>query len=133
MSRLFFVALLILLPAAIAKADDCTNATTQKSMNECARKAYEKSDAELNKLYRQITRRLKGEPDTKERLVKTQRAWVNFRDAECKFATSNALGGSIYPLMYFICLEHLTRKRVGDFKDYLDCSEGAESCPVPSE
>src|SRR5215469_2547480 len=48
-------------PLSIAHAEDCfSNAVTQGAMNACANEAYEKSDAELNALYKQILKRLKN-------------------------------------------------------------------------
>jgi uncharacterized protein YecT (DUF1311 family) len=133
MRRLFFLMLLVLAPASAASADDCADTATQAAMNECANQAYEKADAELNALYQQIRQRLKGDGETTTLFVAAQRAWVAFRDAECKFSTSGVSGGSIYPTIYAGCLERLTKARVDDFTVYLGCQEGDLSCPVPPQ
>ncbi|MGH6862282.1 MAG: lysozyme inhibitor LprI family protein, partial [Phyllobacterium sp.] len=95
-------------------------------------KAYQKSDAELNKLYRQIEARLKGDADTTKLLVSAQKAWVAFRDAECNFSSSGVTGGSVYPFVSSSCLDGMTQSRITDLKGYLACTEGDMSCPVPS-
>jgi uncharacterized protein YecT (DUF1311 family) len=143
MRRLLFLALVVLMPAflaptflapaSVARADDCANAMDQATMNECANKAYQKSDAQLNALYKQIRQRLKGDGDATKLFVAAQRAWVAFRDAACKFSTSGVSGGSIYPTVYAGCLDRLTKARVDDFKTYLACQEGDLSCPVPPQ
>ena len=133
MRRLFLLALVAMAPASIATADDCASAMDQSAMNECADKAYKKSDAELNALYKQIKQRLKDNADATKLLVAAQRAWVTFRDAECKFSTSAVSGGSVYPVIYSGCADRLTRKRIDDFKAYLMCEEGDLSCPVPAK
>jgi len=138
MRRLLFLALVALMPASLApasaaRADDCANAMDQATMNECANTAYQKSDAQLNALYKQIRQRLKGDGDATKLFVAAQRAWVSFRDAECKFSTSAVSGGSIYPTVYAGCLDRLTKARVDAFKTYLACQEGDLSCPVPPQ
>ncbi len=62
----------------------------------------------------------------------TQRAWVAFRDAECDFQTSAVAGGSAAPMIHAMCLDSQTKRRIEDFKTYLNCEEGDMSCPVPA-
>jgi uncharacterized protein YecT (DUF1311 family) len=125
------LALLPLLFPTAAHALDCDNANDQRTMNQCADQDYKAADKELNTLYQQITQRLKDNPDARKLLVDAQRNWVAFRDTECKFSTSTVSGGSIYPMIYSICLTGQTKVRVEAFKQYLKCEEGDLSCPVP--
>lgn len=125
------LALLPLLFATTAHAVDCADASNQGDMNQCADQEYKAADKELNTLYQQITQRLKGNPDASKLLVGAQRNWVAFRDAECKFSTSTVSGGSVYPMIYSMCLTGQTKVRVESFKQYLKCEEGDMSCPVP--
>ncbi|WPN45820.1 MULTISPECIES: lysozyme inhibitor LprI family protein [unclassified Pseudomonas] len=127
----FFLALAPLLPSAGVFAVDCDNASDQTTMNQCAAQQHAAADKELNALYQQINSRLKGNPDNKKLLVGAQRAWVAFRDAECKFSASGVTGGSVYPLIYSNCTTELTKARVQTFRNYLKCQEGDMSCPVP--
>jgi uncharacterized protein YecT (DUF1311 family) len=115
-----------------AQADDCDSAQGQADMNECYGKAFKASDAELNKLYKEITARLKDDPDTTRLLVATQRAWVAFRDAECNFQEAAVAGGTAAPMIHAMCLDGQTKSRIDDFKAYLNCEEGDMSCPVPA-
>lgn len=124
-------ALATLLFVSIAQADDCANATTQGEMNQCAAQERKAADDELNNLYKQITARLKDNPEARQLLVKAQRAWIGFRDTECNFSASGVEGGSVYPLIYGNCITDLTKARVETFKTYLKCKEGDLSCPVP--
>ncbi|WP_353824345.1 lysozyme inhibitor LprI family protein, partial [Mesorhizobium sp.] len=62
-------------------------------------------------------------------LVKAQRAWIGFRDAECEFSASGVKGGSVYPLIYNDCITAQTKTRIEAFKTYLKCKEGDLSCP----
>ena len=112
-------------------AVDCANASDQATMNQCAGQDYKAADKELNAVYQQVTGRLKGNPDGKKLLVSAQRAWIGFRDAECKFSSSGVTGGSVYPLIYSNCMTAVTKVRVETLKQYLKCEEGDMSCPVP--
>ncbi|MCP1417927.1 uncharacterized protein YecT (DUF1311 family) [Pseudomonas laurylsulfativorans] len=126
--------LLVLTPllfSPLAFAVDCDNASDQATMNQCAAQQNAAADKELNALYQQITTRLKGNPDSKKLLLGAQRAWIAFRDGECKFSASGVEGGSVYPLIYSNCVTELTKARVETFKNYLKCQEGDMSCPVP--
>jgi uncharacterized protein YecT (DUF1311 family) len=127
----FLLALTPLLFSTLAHAVDCDNATDQTTMNQCAAQQNKAADKELNALYQQITTRLKSNPDSKKLLIGAQRAWVAFRDAECKFSSAGVEGGSVYPLIYSNCVTELTKARVETFKNYLKCQEGDLSCPVP--
>lgn len=137
MRRLLLLALIPMVLAPLApsfvSADECTDAAAdQRTMDDCAEKAYRAADAELNTLYRQIERRLASDADTMKLLVATQRAWVGFRDAECRFAASGVSGGSAYPAIFAGCATGLTKKRIGDFRAFLTCAEGDMSCPAPA-
>ncbi|KQZ13404.1 MULTISPECIES: lysozyme inhibitor LprI family protein [unclassified Mesorhizobium] len=123
---------LMALSSTAARAEDCTEAPDQMSANECADKAYQASDAELNKLYKQIEGRLKDDADTRKLLVTAQKAWIGFRDAECDFSSSGVAEGSAYPATVSMCLDGITQGRIDTFRGYLDCEEGDMSCPVPA-
>jgi uncharacterized protein YecT (DUF1311 family) len=131
--------LIVLLAAAAltmsssVRAEDCQNAASQRELNSCANAAYEKSDAELNALYKQVTARLKDDARRTKLLVATQRAWIAFRDAECAFVGEPTADGSVNPLVRANCLDRITSARVNDLKSYLQCAEGDVSCPLPPQ
>ncbi len=115
-----------------ARGADCSSAADQTTMNECAGQDYKKADAELNALYKQMQQRLKGDDEQMKRLAATQRAWIAFRDAECKFiGQPGPVAGSIEPMIEANCLASLTLKRSADFHGFLTCPEGDMSCPLP--
>ena len=133
MTRTLLLAALAILATGTARAaDDCANAQDQTTMDVCASDAFKKSDKQLNGLYKEIGTRLKNDADATKLLVAAQRAWVGFRDAECSFSASAVSGGSVYPMIYSLCLDGLTQTRVKDLQTYLECEEGDMSCPVPS-
>lgn len=106
-------------------------AEDQASMTRCAAQAYQKSDSELNRLFHEVRQRLVDDTDARDLLRDTERAWITFRDTECSFAASGVDGGSAYPMVYDLCLDDLTQKRIDQLHQYLDCQEGDMSCPLP--
>jgi uncharacterized protein YecT (DUF1311 family) len=129
--RLLLTLMPFLFSPLVHAAVDCANASDQATMNQCAGQAFKAADKELNAVYQQITARLKNNPDSKKLLVSAQRAWIGFRDGECKFSASGVAGGSVYPLIYSDCMTSMTKTRVEALKQYLKCEEGDMSCPVP--
>ena len=85
---------------------------TQMEMNMCAGQRYEALDAQLNKVYRKLER----SPE----LVAAEKAWIAFRDAQCKFEASAVAGGSMQPMVYADCLSSLTEDRIGQLQDALN-------------
>ncbi len=118
------------LPAA--HADTCQDAEDQATLTRCAGQAYQKSDAELNRLFHEIRQRVGDDAEKRQLLRGSERAWIAFRDAECAFSASGVSGGSVYPMIYDMCLDDLTKQRVRQLQQYLACEEGDMSCPVPS-
>lgn len=114
------------LPAA---ASDCADAKTQQQLNQCQQQAYAQADARLNALYEQMIARLQEDPAATRDLRRAQRAWLAFRDAECRFASP--VQGSAASMVLTQCLTRLTRQRTEDFQRYLTCREGDLSCRVP--
>jgi uncharacterized protein YecT (DUF1311 family) len=129
---LLAAALVLALPPFAFAQGNCDDAKDQATMNECFDAAFKKSDKKLNELYKQIETRLKDDADTEKLLVQAQRDWVKFRDAECRFQTAGAAGGSIIPTLIATCMDSLTQSRVKDLEGYLNCEEGDMSCPVPA-
>ncbi len=91
---------------------------TQAELNREAIKAYEKSDVELNVLYKKFISLIKE--DSKTLFVQAQRNWIVFKEQQCKFEASVYEGGSIQPLIKFGCLERVTKSRIKGLKAIID-------------
>jgi uncharacterized protein YecT (DUF1311 family) len=131
MRRFVFVFCAALAAAPAALAYECED-QTQSGLNACAEAAYRKADAALNNVYKQIVRRLKDDAPTAKLLVMAQKAWIDYRDAECEFSSSGVIGGSLYPMTLAICQEAMTTRRTRELGEYLKCGEGDAGCPVPA-
>ena len=117
----------------VARAADCGMEATQSGANDCAGQEFKTANAALNATYNRIVGRLAGQAEARQLLTKAQRAWVAFRDAECKFSASGVQGGSIQPMIASMCQTDLTKARTEALRRYLDCKEGDLSCPVPAQ
>lgn len=94
------------------------SAQTQQEMNAEAVAEFAKADKELNEVYAKVLDVL--DDMAKEKLKRSQRAWVVFRDSEADFrADAESRGGSMYPLVHETVRSHLTRERVKALKEYL--------------
>ena len=91
------------------------NAQTQASMNAEARADFKRADAELNKTYEAVLKKLPDD-ESKRKLKESQRAWLAFRDAEAAFAADEARGGSMAPTLRYATMTELTQQRIKQLK-----------------
>jgi uncharacterized protein YecT (DUF1311 family) len=80
---------------------------------------YEKVDKELNSVYTILKKEL-NETD-KKNLVDAQKAWIKFRDLNCKFKSQDSGGGSTpYTNKFKIdCLIQSTIERTKELKNLI--------------
>ena len=110
--------LLLLATTAVQAEQDCTAPVTQTDMNICAFQDYQQADAKLNAAYRKLVAML--DKDQLGRLKTAQRAWITFRDAQCRYEAGVYEGGTIAPLVHSSCLTNLTELRTKDLNALLD-------------
>ena len=120
-----FHAGLALLAAQASPSEEwhCDNQQTQIEMNACAAIDFDRADTELNAEYRRTIawardadreERAAGDdrPGDEATLREAQRAWIAFRDAQCRLEGYEARGGSMEPMLYEGCRARLTRERI---------------------
>jgi uncharacterized protein YecT (DUF1311 family) len=126
--RLMTAALLIVASVGVAHAD-CKDPHSNAEMKICADKDWKKADAELNVAYgkaiaeaRETYRSIKTMPgqqnmqDSEAMLRDAQRAWVSFRDANCKYQYQIYYGGSHAGLAYLLCMADMTKARLKELR-----------------
>ena len=118
-------AVLMAAPALAGDNADCGKAVTQFDMNQCADKDFQAADKTLNEVYKKVVAAQEGDST---KLKAAQRAWITFRDAECSFEIADNEGGTIYPMMYSMCLTKVTKARIAQFNAYLACEKDASKC-----
>ena len=101
----------------IAQQPNCKNPQTQTELNICSGVDYQRADKQLNQVYNQVRDQLSA--NRRQQLIVAQRAWISFRDADCKFARSAVEGGTMAPLIFNNCLQDLTKKRTSELNSYL--------------
>ena len=102
-----------------AKApNECDSPMTTDRMNECSYAQFQKSDGELNSLYRKILPLLPTEQQGE--LRNAQRFWLRFRDADCKAEFNRWNGGSGGLSAQNYCLEERTKQRIDSLKPVYD-------------
>ena len=112
----------LLFLATPASAQDCSNGgDSQVEMTFCAHEAWKQSDSELNFVRRKLQRQFgKGKYDRrrKKALLNSQRAWLEFRDADCEGVVGlDWEGGTGRPMAELICSQELTIARTNQLKD----------------
>ncbi len=90
-------------------------------VSNCTMAAKAAADRQLNAVYSTIVSGLKrgagpqgtrDDPEILRRLIAAERAWVTWRDAECNYQSSVALGGTGEGYAYAACLYAQTKARV---------------------
>ena len=100
--------------------DPCKDPLSQFEMNVCSRRDYEKADAELNKVYKQLMDELaEYGNDPRPKFREAQSLWIRYRDANCDSEAALYEGGSIRPTIYNSCLASVTRERTKRLNELL--------------
>jgi len=123
--------LLILVFALIASGSsfalDCSKADNTIDINQCAQIQQAKTDEELNEVYKRVLAMLDGidkEPDQriksdlKAGLIKAQRLWVKFREADCANVYDFWSNGTIRSVMYSDCMRARAEQRIKELGEY---------------
>ncbi len=101
---------------------DCNNPQTEIDIQECLSRKAKTADWALNETYRFLI-----EHSDKGRIFelrRSQRAWVQFRDANCRLASDRARGGTMSGSLYAKCLEQMTLERTKELEQYLNDTRG---------
>jgi uncharacterized protein YecT (DUF1311 family) len=91
---------------------ECRYDGVQQEMNACAVRDYRAADAALNEAYKQLMPTLSTQDQ--QRLRQEQRTWLRKRDPQCKEEAKDSEGGSMWQLVFFSCLESMTRRRTDE-------------------
>lgn len=122
--------LLAVLAAGAAAAEpklNCDDPQTQMELNFCAAEDAKKADAALNRQWTVTSAAMKaqdkagyapkdGRPGYFAALLEAQRAWIKFRDLECRVEGFAMRGGSAESMVYSGCLAEVTRARTAQLK-----------------
>ncbi len=119
--------LILLALAAANPALKCDDPQTQIELTMCAGEDAKKADAELNRQWAATAAIMRaqdkagyapkdGRPGYYAALLEAQRAWIKFRDLECRIEGFSMRGGSAEPMVINSCLAEVTRARTKQLK-----------------
>jgi len=108
--------------------DDCDDPQTQQRMNFCAALDFGAADAALNAQWEltaaamkardiEIDREYDRQPGHHETLLEGQRAWLEYRDAQCRSEGFMMRGGSMQPMIENHCKAYMTELRIQQLRD----------------
>jgi uncharacterized protein YecT (DUF1311 family) len=114
-----------LLATSEAFAIDCDHAVTTLDINECAWGEQKKVETKLNQVYQRVLKGL-DQPDTemehfshmKESLLQAQRAWITFREANCRAAYDRNASGTMRTVIYIGCMQTHAEQRIKELEEY---------------
>ena len=93
-------------------------AQSQAEMNQDAATNFEKTDIELDLVYKKLISKIDKKSQAK--LKTAQKAWIVFRDADAEMiADLDARGGSMAPMIYYGRKAELTKARTDQLKNIL--------------
>jgi uncharacterized protein YecT (DUF1311 family) len=96
------------------------------AQNICVLYGSVEADLALNDTYRELLVKLKG-TSARAKLVAAQKAWVQFRDASCKYESDGSTGGMDYATVFNSCISEQTTIRLKALQEYSSCSDAG--CP----
>jgi len=122
----------------VAAADDCNDATNTVEINQCADRAFGLADKALNAAYKAVLAKIAadngGEPSEAKKLEEalraSQRAWVAFRDADCKgLVAMEWSGGSGATSAILFCMTQMTQERTASLTERFLKPDGPARVP----
>jgi uncharacterized protein YecT (DUF1311 family) len=118
MTKFIFIVMLFLVFARLASN---TFSQTQADLNREAAATFERADAQLNNIYSRVLASAAAVDDERrQKLIKAQRAWLVFRDAEAEFEADDLRGGTAYSIEYNGVGTNLTQERFEALRKILE-------------
>ena len=118
--------LLALATRPAAAAAPCDTTAPQGRQNQCAAAAFVAESKTLESAYADYRAQLGV--SQKDRLKRTQLAWLVWRDATCDFESAGVAGGQAQGRVLSDCLSRLTRERAQALRDRAACKAGNAGC-----
>ena len=108
-----------LLQSSAWAADPCQTQSDTMEVNACAKQRFDEQDRLLNTTYQALLQALATTNDPgisgespRALLIKAQRRWVEFRNADCKVKYQIYAGGTIRNVMFLSCMRERTAQRI---------------------
>ena len=113
---------MIAIVLALASISDCDTAARLSGLDyrQCLGRISEQADREMALQWRaalaavrrqDVEQRGENKSNLASGLLRSQRAWLRYREAECQMISDQAAGGTAFGEIYAECLIVLTRQR----------------------
>jgi uncharacterized protein YecT (DUF1311 family) len=128
----FTIASVLVALPAIAQSDhegiDCKKTQTDLELSICAGRLERQSYQEMETVYQQLAQQYQSEKmgpkDYREKqwryLKVSQRTWLAYRQAHCRWVASKLGGGTIQPAVEASCQNGLNQKRMTELLENLE-------------
>ena len=83
-------------------------------MKICHNKEYKEANKKINKVYKKLMKML--DKVGKQKLRKSERAWIKYRDANSEFKADMARGGTMEGLLYTNSEIYMIRERTKELE-----------------
>lgn len=115
-----------LVPGQTFADEVCESSGNSREAVECSYKRFQVVETELNDRYKQLLAELdeisRKQPERlaelKPKFVSAQRAWVKFRESECRAIEVWYTNGKLQPALYYGCMERLAKERLKAFNSF---------------
>jgi len=120
------IKIIVLLTALVILSGEfyaCVKAQTQVEMDEQAYQIYNKTNNELNSVYKQVLNKYKKDKVFISKLQKAELEWIKFRDAHLESIfpdEGHRMYGTNYPICKYTFLIKLTKQRIEQLKLWMD-------------
>lgn len=108
---------LITILSSNSYAVNCLDPQNDSEINGCLIIERENIDKQLNQVYQQL---IKKDPNHKKELIKSELAWIKFRDAEAKFQSLSYQGGTLEGQEHTRWIIRITRERILHLKEAIE-------------
>jgi uncharacterized protein YecT (DUF1311 family) len=98
--------------------DPCANVEQGLELSNCIAGEYQRADAELNTVYRQVMSKLDNE-EHKTALRNAQRAWIEYRDTNCEYETYLFRQGGPSEQHRVVCTTRMSMERTRELQEML--------------
>lgn len=115
--------------ASVVHAKDvCEPIGNSSADTACSHKKLKRTEAKLNARYQKLLVELdeisKADPERlaelKPKLIAAQRAWVSFRQAQCKAVEVWYTNGKLQGALYFDCMRSHAERRIEELNSFTD-------------
>jgi uncharacterized protein YecT (DUF1311 family) len=105
---------------------DCGALTTQSQRAQCVFADFEHANADYAKAYADLRRGLPAAQ--RQRVLRMQKLWLDYRTAACDFEAGALQGGSLQSEVRWRCVARMTRERTAELARMAQCVEGDITC-----